>query len=113
MAAGFLPKPFAAANTALRRRPFRRLARTPTLTFLAARTRFFDDAVTDGFEAGASQVVIVGAGYDSRAWRLARPGVRCFEVDHPATQADKRARAPADGGPTFVPALVVAATRLG
>ena len=33
-----------------------------------------------------------GAGYDGRAFRYARPGVRWFEVDHPATQADKRAR---------------------
>jgi len=46
--------------------------------------------------------VVVGAGYDTRAWRLRRPGVACFEVDHPATQADKRARAPSDG-PTYVP----------
>jgi methyltransferase (TIGR00027 family) len=48
-------------------------------------------------------VVIVGAGYDSRAWRLARPGVRFLEVDHPATQADKQRRAPR-GGPIYVAA---------
>jgi O-methyltransferase involved in polyketide biosynthesis len=36
--------------------------------------------------------VVVGAGYDGRAIRFASPGVRFFEVDHPATQLDKRAR---------------------
>jgi methyltransferase (TIGR00027 family) len=37
------------------------------------------------------QIVILGAGYDTRAARLPRAGVRYFEVDHPATQAAKRA----------------------
>ena len=39
-----------------------------------------------------SQVVILGAGLDSRAERLSVDGVRFFEVDHPASQADKLAR---------------------
>ena len=38
------------------------------------------------------QVVVLGAGYDTRAARLPRSGVEFFEVDHPATQAAKRAR---------------------
>ena len=38
------------------------------------------------------KVIIVGAGYDGRAIRYARPGVRWFEVDHPATQRDKLER---------------------
>ena len=46
--------------------------------------------------------MIVGAGYDSPAWRLARDGVHFFEVDHPATQAEKRRRAPSGAGPVFV-----------
>jgi methyltransferase (TIGR00027 family) len=83
--------------------PFTRLARSPTFSFLAARTRFFDDAVTSALDRGIQQVVVIGAGYDSRAWRLARRNVRFFEVDHPATQRDKRRRAPHDG-PTFVTA---------
>jgi hypothetical protein len=41
---------------------------------------------------GVTQVVILGAGYDGRALRFPTPGVRFFEVDHPATQADKRDR---------------------
>ena len=44
--------------------------------------------------------MILGAGYDTRAARLPRAGVRYFEVDHPATQAAKRERlAELDGYP--------------
>jgi methyltransferase (TIGR00027 family) len=56
-----------------------------------ARTRVIDDAVTEA-AAGIEQWVLLGAGYDTRAWRLAAlAGRRVFEVDHPATQAAKRA----------------------
>lgn len=41
---------------------------------------------------GVRQVVILGAGYDTRAARLPYSGVRYFEVDHPETQAAKRTR---------------------
>jgi methyltransferase (TIGR00027 family) len=45
-------------------------------------------------------VVILGAGYDTRAARFPLAGVRYFEVDHPATQASKRERlARLDGYP--------------
>lgn len=55
-----------------------------------ARTRLIDDLVGDALAAGMSQVVLLGAGYDSRAYRLpAMASVRVFEVDHPATQAAK------------------------
>jgi methyltransferase (TIGR00027 family) len=60
--------------------------------YLAARTSFFDRVVVRAIEAGVPQVVIGAAGYDGRALRYARPGVRWFEVDHPATQRDKRER---------------------
>ena len=36
--------------------------------------------------------MVGGAGYDGRALRYQRPGVRWYEIDHPATQADKRER---------------------
>jgi methyltransferase (TIGR00027 family) len=88
---------------ALRYWPLTRLGRSPTFSFLAARTCFFDHAVNAALDDGLGQVAVIGAGYDSRAWRLARPGVRFFEVDHPATQHDKRQRAPA-GGPCYVAA---------
>jgi methyltransferase (TIGR00027 family) len=38
------------------------------------------------------QVVILGAGLDTRSARLSRPDLRFFEVDHPATQTEKLAR---------------------
>jgi len=60
--------------------------------YLRARTAFFDRAVVTALDAGVAQVVIGGAGYDGRALRYARPGVRWFELDHPATQADKLER---------------------
>ena len=64
---------------------------------IALRTATIDGAVRDAIAAGARQLVILGAGYDGRAWRLADlAGVKVFEVDHPATQADKRARATMD-----------------
>lgn len=56
------------------------------------RTRVIDDAVTAAMNHGAEQVVILGAGYDTRAYRLSRRGVRFFEVDHPDTQVVKRRR---------------------
>ncbi len=60
--------------------------------FLVARERYIDDCLKAALEAGISQVVILGAGFDSRAYRSGglRPGVRVFEVDHPATQAIKK-----------------------
>ncbi len=61
------------------------------------RTRVIDDAVRAALDDGARQVVILGAGFDTRALRLARSGVRYFEVDHPDTQALKRAAGTVDG----------------
>src|ERR1700759_4971807 len=60
--------------------------------YLAARTTFFDRTVTGALGRGVTQVVVGAAGYDGRAFRYAKPGVRWFEGDHPATQGDKLAR---------------------
>jgi methyltransferase (TIGR00027 family) len=60
--------------------------------YLRARTRFFDGVVTTALGRGCRQVVIGAAGYDGRALRYAKPGVLWFEIDHPATQQDKRSR---------------------
>jgi methyltransferase (TIGR00027 family) len=59
-----------------------------------ARTRAIDEVISDEVASrGLDQVVILGAGFDSRAHRLqALRACRVFEVDHPATQAVKRAR---------------------
>jgi methyltransferase (TIGR00027 family) len=59
---------------------------------LQLRTRAIDDAVRAFVAGGGRQVVILGAGFDCRAWRLEElRGVDVFEVDHPATQQKKRA----------------------
>ena len=48
------------------------------------RTRFFDDFGTSAASNGCTQVVLVGAGLDTRAFRLAWPdGLRVFELDLP------------------------------
>lgn len=60
--------------------------------YLRARTAFFDRVVVGALDRGVGQVIIVGAGYDGRAIRYARPAVRWFEVDHPDTQRDKLER---------------------
>jgi methyltransferase (TIGR00027 family) len=54
------------------------------------RTVAIDDAVRD---AAHPQLVILGAGLDARAWRMPElAGVHVIEIDHPASQADKRER---------------------
>ncbi|HKA61935.1 MAG TPA: SAM-dependent methyltransferase [Methylomirabilota bacterium] len=58
---------------------------------VAVRTRYIDDVLGNALRDGMDQVVILGAGFDCRAYRI--PGVdraRVFEVDHPATQAVKK-----------------------
>jgi methyltransferase (TIGR00027 family) len=60
--------------------------------YLRARTSFFDRVVLNAIERDVTQLLVVGAGYDGRPLRYARAGVRWFEVDHPGTQSDKRAR---------------------
>jgi methyltransferase (TIGR00027 family) len=55
------------------------------------RTRYIDDAVLAAFAEGIRQLVILGAGLDTRPYRLAgMDGVKVFEVDLPAVQNDKK-----------------------
>jgi methyltransferase (TIGR00027 family) len=64
---------------------------TPFGEAVAARCEFFDQALLSHASVGA-QVVILGAGWDTRAYGLlAGRSVDLFEVDAPATQAVKRA----------------------
>jgi methyltransferase (TIGR00027 family) len=61
------------------------------LTSAIARTRFIDDEVKLELKSGARQLLILGAGYDTRAYRihdLAK--VLVYEVDHPSTSATKQ-----------------------
>jgi methyltransferase (TIGR00027 family) len=51
----------------------------------------FVDAAVERYLATINQFVILGAGFDTRAFRVPRPGqIRCFGVDMPQTQASKR-----------------------
>ena len=53
--------------------------------FIAARSRFAEDRARAATRSGLSQVVVLGAGLDSFAYRLTSdPSVTVFEVDHPA-----------------------------
>ena len=53
----------------------------------AHRKAFFECQVREGIRKGTTQVLILGAGYDTMGWRLAPefPDVGFFEIDHPAT----------------------------
>jgi methyltransferase (TIGR00027 family) len=56
-----------------------------------ARTKLIDDLTAASVADGARQVLLLGAGYDSRAYRMPElASLPVFEVDHPATQAEKR-----------------------
>lgn len=55
------------------------------------RARFIDDFVKKQVKEGLEQLVILGAGYDCRPYRMEelKNGISVFEVDHPATQEIK------------------------
>jgi methyltransferase (TIGR00027 family) len=69
-------------------------ARRGMRLFIAARTRFAEDALAAAVARGVSQLVVLGAGLDTFAYRnpFEAEGLKVFEVDHPATQAWKRRR---------------------
>ena len=76
-------------------------------TSAIARTRFIDDRLRRALQDGYSQVVILGAGFDSRACRLAElASLNVVEVDHPATSREKR-RAFGNGLPPNVQFLEI------
>nr|WP_319373041.1 class I SAM-dependent methyltransferase [uncultured Methanobacterium sp.] len=58
---------------------------------IVARVRYFDDFVKKLIVNGLEQLVIFGAGYDTRAYRIEelKEKVKVFEVDHPGTQSFK------------------------
>jgi len=60
------------------------------INFALLRERHVDDVMRAELADGAQQIVVLGAGFDTRAYRLAHSDVTVFEVDHPDTQADKR-----------------------
>ena len=78
-----------AAIASATERPERRALRL----FIALRSRFAEESAVGAIDQGVRQILVLGAGLDTFAYRLARrDGLRVFEVDHPATQRDKRRR---------------------
>ncbi|MCY1137757.1 SAM-dependent methyltransferase [Actinoplanes sp. Pm04-4] len=67
--------------------------------FIAARHRFAEDALAAAVARGVRHLVVLGAGLDTFAYRNPHPGLRVTEVDHPDTQAWKRARLEESGIP--------------
>jgi methyltransferase (TIGR00027 family) len=69
--------------------PFRQRLRW----FIAIRSRIAEDALAAAVQRGVRQLVVLGAGLDTYAYRApSSQNLRIFEVDHPATQAWKRER---------------------
>jgi methyltransferase (TIGR00027 family) len=63
----------------------------PSFFTLICRTTYIDDCLRRCIDDGIKQLVIFGAGFDSRAYRIGglEENVRVFEVDHPSTQRIK------------------------
>jgi methyltransferase (TIGR00027 family) len=85
--------------------------------FFVMRSRFAEDALAAAAGRGVRQYVVLGAGFDTFAYRNPFPDLRVFEVDHPDTQAEKRRRLAAGGidipsSMTFA-AIDFAVTKLG
>lgn len=59
---------------------------------IISRVRYMDDCVAKCLDNGMQQLVILGAGYDTRAYRIDGLSEKAivFELDHPATQTDKQ-----------------------
>lgn len=94
-----LPRPFARALDVIRRVPepvagvAARLGTLGLVDHASLRMLAVDAALEDALQPDVDQVVLLGAGLDTRAWRMAKlAGTTVFEVDHPATQAYKRER---------------------
>lgn len=57
---------------------------------IVARVRYFDDFAEKSVDEGIEQIVMLGAGYDTRAYRIeGLKKLKVFEVDHPSTQSFK------------------------
>ncbi|HMH52198.1 MAG TPA: SAM-dependent methyltransferase [Candidatus Acidoferrum sp.] len=71
-----------------------RARHNPNYFWVNARTHHMDALLVEALSQGATQVVNLGAGFDSRAYRFRErfPRTRFFELDLPATIAAKRER---------------------
>jgi methyltransferase (TIGR00027 family) len=79
------------ANTRLGRMLSVRPGLGTFIAYMQVRTRVLDDMVRAFVTQPGAQLVVLGAGYDTRALRLPElAGVPVFEIDHPATQRRKQ-----------------------
>jgi methyltransferase (TIGR00027 family) len=60
--------------------------------FVCARARYAEEVLASAAAQGLDQLVVLGAGLDTFAYRNPYPGLRVVEIDHPATQAWKLER---------------------
>jgi methyltransferase (TIGR00027 family) len=76
----------------LRRLCMRKLFPSGIYEYVTARTRVFDEAFVDALDRGFSQIVLLGAGMDTRAFRFQEKnrGTTIFDLDINATQRYKR-----------------------
>src|SRR3954468_9337737 len=65
--------------------------------FMAARSRWAEDRLSEAVATGVRQYVVLGAGLDTFALRNPFPHLQVFEVDYPATQQLKQQRIKAAG----------------
>ena len=91
-----------------RMKPARRAKTLARLSLVPLRVLAIDAELFEAVAAGTRQVVILGAGLDTRAWRMPALGeATVYEVDHPASQRWKRGRvarlAPCAAFVRFVP----------
>jgi len=78
----------------------------PTSDMVKIRTKYFDDTLEKHLRSDVRQVVILGAGLDTRAVRKQVAGVTYFEIDDPATLMLKQAcyeRQGIDANVKFIP----------
>ena len=78
----------------------------PVADLVKLRTRYFDDVLEAQLRAGVRQVVILGAGLDTRAVRKPAAGVSYFEIDDESTLTLKECRYEQQGiyaNVTFIP----------
>lgn len=85
------------ARTAIGRRLVYRMLNPLKRAILGSvplRTRLIDECLQAALADGLDQLVILGSGYDTRAYRLddLRKGTKVFELDRAAIQSDKKAR---------------------
>ncbi len=67
--------------------------RRPLRLFIAMRSRLAEDSAHRAIRDGVRQILVMGAGLDTFAYRLERThDLRVFELDHPTTQRDKQRR---------------------